>query len=82
MCCLSLANTGVSQKAYGAEVPYLTLSFLALLSIMVAERVCNKVPRSVEKLTTVKLKQNSEEGLMELLHTSRLARQIRALLRG
>ena len=46
------------------------------------ERVLWQVPKSLEKLTTVKLKQNSEEGLMELLHASRLARQIRAFLRG
>ena len=38
------------------------------------ERVLWQVPKSLEKLTTVKLKQNSEEGLMELLHASRLAR--------
>ena len=46
------------------------------------ERVLWQVPKSLENLTTVKLKQNSVEGLMELLHDSRLARQIRAFLRG
>ena len=46
------------------------------------ERVLWQVLKSLEKLTTVKLKQNREEGLMELLQASRLARQIRAFLRG
>ena len=32
------------------------------------ERVLWQVPNSLEKLTTVKLKQNPEEGLMSLLH--------------
>ena len=35
------------------------------------ERVLWQVPKSLENLTTVKLKQNSVEGLMELLHASR-----------
>ena len=59
----------------GPEIPgFMQSSFI--------ERVLWQVPKSLENLTTVKLKQNSVEGLMELLHDSRLARQIRAFLRG
>ena len=59
----------------GPELPgFMQSSFI--------ERVLWQVPKSLEKLTTVKLKQNSVEGLMELLHASLLARQITALLRG
>ena len=46
------------------------------------ERVLWQVLKSLDKLTTVKLKQNREGGLMELLQASRLARLIRAFLRG
>ena len=49
-------------------------SFLALCSVRQSKRVLWQVPKSLEKLTTVKLNQNSEEGLMELVHASRLAR--------